>query len=168
MKRRRGLRPTIVLLIKRVIVLAVLVVAGHFAYRQLLARRPALPDRGAEWVAQDYLTALQREDYPSAYALATSDAQTRTTPSEMAETCREVYASIDNWTIATPKYPPTHFSAWVPVTLYYRAAWAPDEARQIQGNLDLKLEDGQWRLNAALPFITAIRNQREQQHMGGP
>jgi len=167
MKRRRGLRPTIMLLVKRVIILAALIVAGHFAYRQLLARRPPLPDRGAEWVAQNYLTALQQQEYPSAYALATSDAQTRTTPSQMAETCKEVYAAIDNWTIAMPKYLPTHLSASVPVTLYYRAAWAPDDARQIRGSLDFKNEDGEWRLAVALPFITAIQKQRDEQHMGG-
>ncbi len=167
MNRSLGLRPTHVWLIKRTILLAVVALAGYTGYRVLLARRPALPERGAEWVAYDYLTALQRADCDTAYSLVAPSGQAATSPKEMSETCRGVYASIDNWQFGQAQYAPTHLTASVPVVLYYHAAWATDEPQQVRGNINFKLEQGNWRLVVALPFVTAIAKLRQDQHMGG-
>jgi hypothetical protein len=167
MDRPRGLRPSHVLLLKRLIALAVLAALGYAGYHFILARRQPLPERGADTVAYDYLVALQRSDCQTAYSLAGASAQAATSPKQMSDTCREVYASIDSWTLGTPKYAETHLSASVPVVLYYRAAWAAEDQQHIQGNFDFHLERGSWRLVTALPFVTAITKQRQDQHMGG-
>ena len=167
MSPRGGLRPTHVALLKRLFTLAVLAALAYGGYRFYMGRRPALPGRGADYVAYDYLVALRSQDYNTAYSLATTSAQAATNPQKMADTCRETYASIDDWTIQPPKYAPTHLSASVPVTLVYRAAWAPDDQQRLNGQLDFDLDKGNWRLRVAVPFISAVRQQRPQQHIGG-
>ena len=117
-------------------------------------------------VAHSYLTALSTGNYEGAYRLASAAAQSRTSAAEMAKVCREVYASIDGWRFGQPSYSPTHASASVPVTLYYRPNWASDDQLNLRGSLDFKLEGGEWRLVVALPFVTAIMKGRDTQHFG--
>jgi hypothetical protein len=167
MRRSGGLRPSHVYLLKRLILLAVVVAAAYIAYRTYLARRPPLPQVGAEQVAQAYLTALQSGDFVTALSCVSAAGQSGTNALQMGDQAHNVYASVDNWTLAKPTYAPTHLSASVPVVIYYKAAWAPEDQAQITGNLDFDLEDGNWRLRVALPFITAITKQREEQHFGG-
>jgi hypothetical protein len=153
--------------LKKLFLLAALAALGYGGYVYYMSSRPALPDVGADWVAFQYLTALRNHDYETAYLLASASAQSHTSPATMGEQCKEVYSSIDDWQLGGARYGFTHTSASVPVTLRYRAAWSPQEASQMAGNLDFTLETGQWRLVVAVPFATAIMKQRDEQHFGG-
>jgi len=152
--------------LKKLLVLAVLAGLGYGGYKHYLNSRHALPEIGADVVAFQYLTALKTQNYEAAYLLASAGAQADTNPGAMGETCKEIYSSIDAWQLGQPKYPFTHTSASVPVMLHYRAAWSPQDTSVMKGNLDFKLENGQWRLVVAVPFAIAIMKQREEQHFG--
>jgi len=165
---RRGIWTLrIVSALKTLFLLAAVAAAGYGGYRYYMSSRPALPEVGAEWVAQQYLMCLRAHDYQGAYMLASESAQSQTNPGMMSETCKEIYSSIDGWQFGPPKYAFTRTSASVPVILQYRAAWSPQDASTMRGNLDLKLEDGEWRLVVAVPFATAIMKQRDEQHFAG-
>ncbi|MBM3499315.1 MAG: hypothetical protein FJX74_11670 [Armatimonadetes bacterium] len=165
---RRGIRTLrIVSILKKVGLLAALGAVGYGGYLYYLSSRPALPEVGADWVAQQYLLCLQTKDYQDAYLLASESAQGQTNPGMMAETCKEVYSAIDGWQFGVPKYAFTHASASVPVTLRYRPAWSPQDTSSMDGAMDFKLENGEWRLVVAVPFATAIMKQRDEQHFAG-
>jgi hypothetical protein len=165
---RRGIWSLrIAAIVKKIVFVAALAALGFGGFLYYKSTRPALPETGADWVAQQYLQCLQMQDYQTAYALASRGAQEQTTPGQMQETCKEVYSSIDGWEFGPPKYAFTHASARVPVRLAYRAAWSAQETSTMEGNLDFKLENGEWRLVAAVPFATAIMKQRDEQHMAG-
>ena len=161
------LPPSLAAFVKKVILLVVLAAVGYGVYLYLLQKRPPLPERGAELEAMYYLSALRNRDYQTAYAFASREAQSKTTPQAMANASNEVYASLDQWQLGRPKYSITHMSASVPVILYYRPSWAPEDSLTMRGKLNFRLEDGSWRLIVALPFVTAIMKQREEQHFGG-
>ena len=167
MSRRELLRPTHAAFLKKAVGLLVLVVLGYAGYCYLLMRRPPLPERGADIEAFQYLLMLRSHNYPAAYAFASQTAQTKTTPTDMANTCGQVYTAIDGWQLGQPKYSITHMSASVPVVLRYRPAWAIEEPQTLRGKRNFRLENGSWRLIVALPFVTAILKQREDQHFGG-
>ncbi len=167
MSRREILSPSCAAMIKKAVLLLVLAAAGYGVYLYLLARRPALPERSAELQAFAYLTALRNRDYQTAYAFASTEARAKITPTEMANACNEVYAQIDGWQFGRPRYSITHLSASVPVVIYYRPSWAPETPQTMKGKLNFRLEDGSWRLIVALPFVTAIMKQRDEQHFGG-
>lgn len=154
-------------MVKKAVLLAVLAAVGYGVYLYLLSRRPPLPERGAEFEAGFYLLALRNRNYETAYAFASREAKTKTTPTEIANACNEVYAQIDGWQLGRPRYSMTHMSASVPVVVYYRPSWASDSPRTMKGKLNFRLEDGSWRLIVALPFVTAIMKQRDEQHFGG-
>jgi hypothetical protein len=165
---RRGiwtLRITSVL--KKVLLIAALLGIGYGGFRYYMLSRPSLPETGADWIAQQYLVSLQQGNYEAAYMLTSSDAQSQTNPGMMSETCKEVYSGIDSWQLAPVKYSFTHRSASVPVILHYRPAWSAQEPQVMQGNIDFKLEKGDWRLVVAVPFATAIMKQRDEQHFAG-
>jgi hypothetical protein len=165
---RRGIGTMRVLsALKKLFLLAALGALGYGGYVYYMTSRPALPDIGADWVAYQYLTALRKHDYQTAYRLASASARSQTSPATMSEECNEIYAGIDGWEFGRAKYGFTHTWASVPVTLQYRAAWSPQEASQMAGNLNFKLEDGEWRLVVAVPFATAIMKQRDEQHFAG-
>ncbi|MBM3474303.1 MAG: hypothetical protein FJX75_13620 [Armatimonadetes bacterium] len=165
---RRGIWTLrIVSILKKVFLIAALLAAGYGGYRYYMLSRPALPDTGADWVAYQYLVWIQQANYEAAYMLASSDAQSQSNPGMMSETCKEVYSAIDSWELGPPKYRFTHRSASVPVMLRYRPAWSVQEVQVMQGNIDFKLEKGDWRLVAAVPFATAIMKQRDEQHFAG-
>jgi hypothetical protein len=153
--------------LRKLFLLAALAALAYGGYVYYMSSRPALPDVGADWVAYQYLTALRNRDYETAYLLASASAQSQTSPATMGEQCKEIYSSIDGWQLDSAKYGFTHTSASVPVTLRYRTAWSPQETSQMVGNLDFKLETGQWRLVVAVPFATAIMKQRDEQHFAG-
>ncbi|MGQ9732194.1 MAG: hypothetical protein ACUVX8_13105 [Candidatus Zipacnadales bacterium] len=156
----------IVAIFKKALFLAALGGIAYGGYLFYLTYRPDLPETGAEWVAQEYLLALRVGDYERAYLLVSAAGQARSSPAQMQQICREVYASIDNWQLGSPHYRFTHTFASVPVTLYYRATWSPETVSVIRGNLNFKLDGGEWRLVHPTPFINAIRQQREEQHLG--
>jgi len=167
MKKRAIGQLRAVALVKRLLLVAAAVAAAYGGYLYYMTSRPALPETGAEYRAGQYLAALQAGDYATAYRLASSAAQSETSPAQMGGICREIYSSIDWWQFEQPKYRFTHRSASVPVTLYYGSAWAPQDVATMRGNLDFKLEDGEWRLVVAVPFATAIMKQRDEQRAGG-
>jgi len=165
---RRGIwRIRIVSALKKLFLLAALAALGYGGYLYYMSTRPPLPEVGADWVAQQYLLCLQTQDYQNAYLLASEGAQGQTNPGMMAETCKEVYSAIDGWEFGSPQYAFTHASASVPVTLRYRPAWSPQDTSTMEGKMDFKLEDGEWRLVVAVPFATAIMKQRDEQHFAG-
>jgi len=157
----------IVSVLKKLFLIAALIAAGYGGYRYYMNSRPPLPETGADWVAYQYLVSLKSGNYEAAYMLTSSAAQSQTTPAMMSETCKEVYSAIDSWQLAPAKYPFTHRSASVPVMLRYRPAWSAQEVSVMQGNIDFKLENGDWRLVVAVPFATAIMKQRDEQHFAG-
>jgi len=163
---RELLRPTHVALIKKIVVLVIVAVLAYAGYKYALGRRPPLPDIGAYMVANQYLWALQSGNYQTAYYIVCTEAEGETSPEAMGQVCVEVYRSIDGWEFGEVKYAPTHLSASVPTTLHYHATWMPEDALKVVGEMGFKLEDGEWRLIAALPFVRAIRKGREAQRLG--
>lgn len=166
MKRPRIWWLRTVVLFKRLFLLGALAAAIYGGYEYFLLSRPDLPQVGAEWVAYQYLRALQAHNYEAAYMLVSRSAQSETSPAQMAQACGQIYSSIDGWQLGTAKYRFTHTSATVPVMLRYRAAWSPNEVSVMSGNLDFKLDMGEWRLVVAIPFATAIMKQRDEQLFG--
>jgi len=165
---RRGIWTLrIVSILKKLFLIAALLAAAYGGFVYYMSSRPDLPEIGADWVAGQYLTALRSGNYEAAFMLASSGAQSQTTPGMMSETCKEVYYGIDSWQFAPVKYSFTHRAASVPVVLRYRPAWSPQDSLVMQGNIDFKLEDGEWRLAVAVPFATAIMKQRDEQHFAG-
>jgi len=154
-------------ILKKAFLVVALGAMGYGGYRHYLTSRPDLPETRAEAIAQQYLMCLQPQDSQNAYRLASEAAQSQTNPGMMSETCKQIYSSIVGWQFGPPKYPFTHTSASVPVILRYRAAWSPQDTSTMQGNLDFKLENGEWRLVVAVPFATAIMKQRDEQHFAG-
>jgi hypothetical protein len=167
MKRPSMLQVRIVSIIKKVVLLAALAAIAGGGWMYYASTRPDLPEIGADYVAGAYLQAIQGQDYQTAYLLACTAAQQQTTPGQVGDLCKEIYAGIDTWQFGAPKYLFTHTSASVPVRLSYRAPWSPGEQSVMNGKLDFKLENGEWRLVVAVPFATAIMKQREDQHFGG-
>ena len=167
MKRPGMLRIRIVAAVKKLFLLAALAGAGYGGWLYYLSTRPDLPQTGADYVANQYLLALRGADYETAYLCVSTNAQQETTPAQKGDQCKEVNAAVDNWQLGAPKYPFTHTSASVPVTLYYRAPWSASEQSVMTGKLDFRLDNGEWRLVVAVPFVTAIAKQRETQHFGG-
>lgn len=153
--------------LKKLFVLGAVCVAVYGGYRYYLLSRPDLPQIGADWVAYQYLRALQTGNYETAYMLITRSAQSQTTPAQMAQAYAQIYASIDGWELGKATYRFTHTSASVPVMLRYRPAWSPSEVMVMSGKLDFKLDMGEWRLTVAVPFATAIMRQRDEQLFGG-
>ncbi len=163
MARKELLRPRHAALIKKILGLVVFAALAFGAYKLFLARRPALPEYGADLVTYEYLVALRTGNYQRAYELISPAAQAGTTPQDMDRVCGQIFRSIDNWEIGEPVYSPTHTSATVSVTLYYHATWSPDDAAQVSGDIALKLGANAWRLTYDLPFITAIQKGRDTQ-----
>jgi len=163
MARKELLRPRHAAFVKKALGLVVFAAIAFGAYKLYLAKRPALPEYGADLVAYEYLVALRVRNYQRAYELISPGAQAGTTPQDMDRVCGQTFRSIDNWNIQEPAYSPTHTSATVSVTLYYHSAWSPDDAAQVSGDVHLKLAGEAWRLAYDLPFITAIQKGRDTQ-----